>query len=86
MRRCPHGNVVYCPLYVSAHTGNGIGCDDGKLGEHEGCAVDRGEDYNQMVAALCKIDPDMVAERATAENEQMAREQRQRNMRAAGLH
>jgi len=87
MKRCPHPNVVYCPLYAAAHEPDGLGCDDGNLAEHEGCAVDRGVmDYNAGVAALCRVRPDTVRERAEAENAAMARQQRQRNLRAAGVH
>lgn len=83
--KCPHGNIVHCPLYVAAHEGDGLGCDDGHMG-FEGCAIDRGADYNQMVAKLCRKNPAMVRECADRENAELARQQRARNMRAAGIH
>ncbi len=86
MRRCPHGNISYCPLYRAAHEAGGFGCDDGRLGEHEGCEVDRGADYGRKLSALWKANPELVREAAESESAAMAREQRERNVRAAGLH
>lgn len=85
MRRCPHPNIAYCPLYHAAHEVGGLGCDDGKLGNGS-CAVDRGADYGQMVSALWKARPELISEAAEAESLAMKRQQRERNMRAAGLH
>ena len=85
-RRCPHPNIAYCPLYHAAHEAGGFGCDDGRLGDHEGCAVDRGADYGRMVSALWKVRPEIISEAAEAESLAMKRAQRERNMRAAGLH
>jgi hypothetical protein len=86
MRRCPHPNIAYCPLYRAAHETDGLGCDDGRLGEHEGCSVDRGEDYGRKISALWSANPDLVREAAEAEGLAMKRQQIERNMRAAGLH
>jgi hypothetical protein len=83
--RCPHQQIAYCPLYVAAHEAGGFGCDDGKL-DHGSCAVDRGMDYGKAVARLWQAKPDLVKECAEGESAAMACEQRQRNMRAAGLH
>lgn len=86
MRRCPHPNIAHCPLYRASHEADGLGCDDGRLGEHEGCAIDRGGDYGQALAALWKANPDLINEAAEAEGLAMKRAQRERNLRAAGLH
>jgi hypothetical protein len=85
MKHCPHPNIYYCPLYRAAHEAIGHGCDDGRLGEHDGCAVSRGGNYERMLAALHKCRPDIIKDAAMAESEAMAREQRKRNKRAAGL-
>lgn len=86
MRRCPHGNIAYCPLYRAAHEAGSPSCDDGRLGEHEGCAVDRGTDYGKTLSELWKVNPDLIREAAESESTAMARDQRERNMRAAGIH
>lgn len=86
MRRCPHWNIAYCPLYRAAHEAHGHSCDDGRLGEHDGCAVDRGADYGRTLAALCRANPELIREAAEAESAAMAARQRDNNMRAAGLH
>jgi hypothetical protein len=81
---CPHSDISFCPLYIAAHEAGGFSCDDGKL--EDGCAVIRGLDYGKTLAALWRVKPDLVAEAAAMENEEMARQQRARNMKAAGLH
>lgn len=86
MPRCPHQNIAYCPLYLAAHEAGGPSCDDGGLGDHEGCAVDRGADYGRTLAALWRLKPDLIREAAEAESAAMAKRQRENNMRAAGLH
>lgn len=83
---CPHADIRFCPLYHASHTAEGGGCDDGKLDGGNGCAVTRGLDYGHAVAALWQANPQLVAEAAFLENEENARQQRARNMRAAGLH
>lgn len=85
MPRCPHGNISYCPLYRAAHEAGGPSCDDGHL-DRGGCAIDRGLDYGRTLAALWKVNPDLIQEAADSESAAMAREQRARNMRAAGIH
>lgn len=86
MRKCPHSKIQFCPLYVGMHIAGGPSCwPKGDL--QEGCAVDHGEAaYEELLAKLFRVHPDVIAERAVAENDDMAREQRQRNMRLSGVH
>lgn len=86
MSKCPHERIEHCPLYVAAHETDEFGCDDGRLGDHEGCAVDRGLDYGQAVARLCKANREIVQECAERESLHMKIEQRNRNMRVNGIH
>lgn len=83
--KCPHPLVQYCPLYVAAHVGRGNSCDDGRLNEG-GCAVDRGLDYAATLARLELDQFEMVARCQFAERRQASNDQRDRNMRAAGVH
>lgn len=85
-RKCPHHNIVHCPLYLASHEGQGFGCDDGRLEPWGGCAVDRGADYGAMVAKYAAVNPQAVAECAFMEAEEARKQQRARNMRAAGVH
>lgn len=85
-KKCPHADIRFCPLYYASHTAWGVGCDDGKTNGHDGCGVSRSYDYGQMLAALYRVSPGMIAECATAENVEASRQQRNRNMKAAGLH
>lgn len=85
--RCPHANILHCPLYLAAHIpkpGYG-GCDDGRLDEG-GCAVDRDMDYVEAVARLRAVDPRLVAELEFEEQADEMRKTRARNMRLAGIH
>lgn len=82
---CPHRDIAHCPLYHAAHTGDGGGCDDGQLHTDQ-CAIARGLDYAQAVANLRITHPGLV-ERLEWNVENAARkQQRARNLRAAGLH
>lgn len=55
MKRCPHEDAQFCPLYVEAHNARGLGCDDGRLAEM-GCAVDRGGvDYDTAAAEITRL-------------------------------
>ncbi len=79
---------MHCPLYHACHAPvqfPGCGCDDGRLDEG-GCAVDRGKNYAATVAKMRAIDPRLIAEMEWQEAAEQAKEQRKRNMRAAGLH
>jgi hypothetical protein len=90
-RKCPHDNIVYCPLYLASHGGEwgfGLGCDDGKL-DQGGCAVSRGMNYAETCIALAERVPRLMAEVRFLEKaavEAAARKaQRDRNMRALGI-
>lgn len=84
--KCPHDNIVHCPLYTGAHVPHGPGCDDGELGTGF-CAVDRGiMNYRATVELLRLKHPRLVAECEFSEAAERSREQRSRNMRAAGVH
>lgn len=84
--KCPHERIEHCPLYVAAHEAGGYGCDDGKLGDHEGCAVDRGVDYGRAVARLCDANRELVQECAEREGFYLKMEQRRRNRLLNGIH
>lgn len=84
-KTCPHEDIRFCPLYHASHTAQGLGCDDGKLG-HGSCGVSRALDYGALLAALITVSPQMVALCAFQENAEMSKQQRDRNMKAAGLH
>lgn len=86
MGKCPHDRIEHCPLYVAAHEGGGFGCDDGRLWEQDGCAVDRGMDYGRAVARLCGANRELVQECAEREGLWLKTEQRKRNMRVNGIH
>jgi hypothetical protein len=83
---CPHSDVRFCPLYIAAHEAGDLGCDDGKLEGWNGCAVTRALDYGQAIAALWRVKPQLVSDAAFLENAETVKQQRVRNMRAAGLH
>lgn len=82
--KCPHDDIMYCPLYIAAH-GTGLGCDDGRLGEG-GCAVDRGMSYRAERELIRTKKPGLVEQAEW--NEDLARRtaQRQRNLRVNGIH
>lgn len=85
--RCPHADIRFCPLYVAAHGISEMGCDDGHLDSGE-CAVSRKLNYASAVARLA-VDPEgfeVVARCEAAERMEQARQQRARNLRAAGIH
>jgi hypothetical protein len=86
MRDCPHARIEFCPLYVAAHESSGLGCDDGKLGEQDGCAVHRGMNYGKSLAKLWQANRGLVQECAERESYWLKMEQRHRNMKSAGLH
>lgn len=87
MTRCPHSMIQFCPLYVAAHGARlaHFGCISGNW--EEGCEVERGETvYTAAVAKLAKVWPGMVQGCADRESAELSRQQRNRNMRAAGVH
>lgn len=83
--KCPHADIIHCPLAEAAHIAGAGGCDDGQL-DQGGCAVDRGQSYDEMVGRLTARHPRIVAQ--CRWNEQLAerRDQRTRNMRLNGVH
>ena len=85
-KKCPHTDIRFCPLYHASHTAWGTGCDDGKATGWDGCGVSRALDYGALLAELVKISPQMVALCAFQENAEASKQQRDRNMKAAGLH
>jgi hypothetical protein len=60
------------------------GCDDGHL-DRDGCAIERGLDYNRAIAELATKAPGLTHRCASVENAYNAMLQRLRNRRAAGL-
>lgn len=66
--------------------GYGYGCDDGKTTGWDGCGVSRAFDYGSLLAKLTEAAPQMVAQLAFQENAELSKQQRNRNMKAAGLH
>ena len=82
--KCPHENIVDCPLYHAMHVAGAISCLSADL--QDGCRVDQGEDYEGIVAALRIQNPDLVAQCEWNSMLRERKEQRARNMRAAGLH
>ena len=86
MRKCPHDRIEFCPLYVAMHEAGGFGCDDGRLGEHDGCAVERGMDYGRAISRLCEARRELVQECAERESFFLKIDQRERNTRLNGIH
>lgn len=82
--KCPHKRIEHCPLYAASH--------DAKLA-HMGCLTDLAApclveveaSYNVMVEVLRASDPRMVAIMEWRAELEVSREQRARNMRAAGI-
>ncbi len=85
MDACPHKDIQFCPLYVAAHDGQGLGCDDGGLGYGE-CAVSRGLVYARQVELIRVKCPGMVEQLQWREDGQKTREQRARNLYLNGIH
>ncbi len=80
MKACPHERIEYCPLYVESHYGRGLGCvDDMALP----CLVARGK--MNYAKAVAKVGGDLVLQLGMLDMLRMAREQRARNRRAAGV-
>lgn len=83
--KCPHENIVHCPLYHASHSGNGFGCDDGDLGGGE-CAVARGMSYAAEVEKLRVHEPKMVAQIEWDQQAEALKAQRRRNLAINGIH
>jgi hypothetical protein len=88
VKRCPHDDIRFCPLYVAAHddASAGYSCDDGELGPlPTGCAVSRGYRYADALAGLMRVAPELVRECRAAETAAASQAQRARNMRVAAI-
>lgn len=85
VKKCPHENIVFCPLYRASHIAGAGGCDDGQLAEG-GCAVSRGMDYHAAVKRLEVEQFTMVAECEFEHRHHERNEQRKRNLRVNGVH
>ena len=82
--KCPHDNIVDCPLYHAMHVVGVISCMSVDL--QDGCLVDQGTDYETLVLALRVQDPHLVAQCEWNAMSRNRAEQHQRNMTAAGVH
>ena len=89
MKKCPHEHIQYCPLYVGMHIADGPSCwpKNGSDPAEHGCAVEQGlAEYEDLVAEFWHAHPDEFAACTLAERQRESKEQRQRNLKAAGLH
>jgi hypothetical protein len=50
-RKCPHGAMHHCPLYVAAHVAHVPTCFDGN---ERGCSVDRGASYDRIFGRITR--------------------------------
>lgn len=86
MKRCPHQDVQFCPLYVAMHVAGAGSCDDGHLWDGR-CAVDRGRmSYEGCVARLRVSHPGLVEAAEWRRDLAERAAQRARNVRLNGLH
>jgi hypothetical protein len=87
-KRCPHGDVKFCPLYHAAHEATGgLNCLDLEANGWNGCAVDRGKlKYDQVYAGLAIAFPRIVAECEWVEAKELRGRQIDRNIRLNGIH
>lgn len=83
--KCPHENIVDCPLYHGMHIAGGPSCVSNRLDEGL-CAVSMGADYESLLVALTIAHPKVVAECEWNAALRQSKEQRDRNMRTNGLH
>lgn len=83
--KCPHDNIVDCPLYHGMHVGGGPSCWSDRIPEGL-CAVDLGANYDALVLALRIKHPMVVAECEWNAAIRARSEQRERNMRLNGVH
>jgi|AmaraimetP72IA01_FD_contig_31_1926027_length_1062_multi_11_in_0_out_0_3 hypothetical protein len=83
---CRHANIMDCPLYHAMHeAGLGPTCWGKRMAEGI-CRVDDGADYDHLVEALRARAPRLVAECEFGADYRASKAQRERNMRAAGIH
>ncbi len=86
-QRCPHTNIVNCPLYVAAHDGEiwRFSCADGEI-DAGACAVARSANYHEHLGLLRAHAPRLVAECEWRERLSEARIQREHNWLLHGVH
>lgn len=84
-RKCPHRNIVDCPLYIGMHIVGGHSCWSDRL-EEGLCAVDLGANYDGLIEAMRVKHPREVAECEWRSAQRESQEQRKRNMLLAGIH
>lgn len=60
-RKCPHANIIHCPLYVAMHVAGTPSCFSTKLDEGL-CKVDLGASYQALLANLNGFDLAIAAE------------------------
>lgn len=86
MRRCPHEQAQFCPLYWANHDGSmPFGCDNGDFGSGE-CAVARGMNYEREVALMRVKHPGFVEQCEWQAALYERQSQRERNLRLNGIH
>lgn len=83
--KCPHANIQYCPLYIGMHIAGGPSCWPKNNDLENGCAVDQGASYEDLVAAFFRAHSEDFAEVTMRERADEAREQQSRNMRFAAI-
>lgn len=83
-RTCPHADIRFCPLYIEAHRASGLGCS---LVDPDHCDHAGARSYEAAIARLCHdpVGRDTVLTCAAGRSAEEARQQRKRNLRAAGL-
>ncbi|WP_119304973.1 hypothetical protein [Dongia deserti] len=84
---CPHRSIIHCPLYHALHLPElvHLGCNDGHPETQDACAVARGLDYAVAVEKLRVVAPRVVAQCRWNEEVEERKQQRLRNLRAAGI-
>lgn len=86
MRRtpCPHADIRFCPLYIAAHSAEGLGC---ALVDPDHCDSGSKAAYAARIAKLEQTITGrvLIEQCANAEEEAQWRAQRERNRKALGL-
>lgn len=87
MRRCPHPDVRFCPLYHACHAPElvDLGCDDGQLQEGT-CGTARRVSYRKNVELLRVRAPGLVEQLGWREDLERAKAQQRRNLHLNGIH
>lgn len=83
---CPHRNIIYCPLYHAAHDAAISDLSCLHTGEFQWeCLTDHGQSYLKMVEKVRAVAPRLVAQCKWNEDAEEHKQQRLRNLRAAGI-